>query len=128
MDNETTDVLVKYNTVGYVSCALYIHDAGNVILQSNTIFDALLGCRASGEYSDSYLYDNIFYAVDRDGDFTQFRNNHHQVFHVRDASSAIFINNKYYNPHQTKMFPRQGLDKILQNGNLPPGRIRIQLL
>lgn len=103
MDNETTDVLVKYNTVGYVSCGLYIHDAGNVTLQSNTIFDALLGCRASGEYSDSYLYDNIFYAVDRDGDFTWWKN-HHQVFHVRDASSPIYDNNKYYNPHQTKVF------------------------
>jgi parallel beta-helix repeat protein len=43
MDNETTGVTVKNNTVAYVACGLYIHDAGNILLQYNTIFDALLG-------------------------------------------------------------------------------------
>jgi parallel beta-helix repeat protein len=103
MDNETTGVTVKNNTVAYVACGLYIHDAGNILLQYNTIFDALLGCRASGEYSDSYLYDNIFYSLDRKGDFTWWTNRH-QMFQARDGSSPVYNNNKYYHPNQTMVF------------------------
>lgn len=103
MDNKTTDVLVKNNTVAHAACGLYVHETGNITLQHNTVFDTLCGCRASKELSNSYIYDNIFFAFNRNGDFVWWSDKP-QVFQVRDSSSPIYDRNKYYHSFNDKPF------------------------
>lgn len=103
LDNHTTGVTVSYNTISNASCGYMIHEAGNTTFQYNTVYDTLLGVRSSKQLSTSYIYDNLFFAADRNGDFTWWTDQP-QKFQVRDSSLSAYNRNEYYQPYNEDAF------------------------
>ena len=110
MDNNTHDVNIKYNTVGYTSCGIFLHEAGIIDISDNIIMDALLGIRISGVKDVNTIQGNTLYLTSRTGTFVWWKNSHQRmIFNMEPSVSCN--NNTYINHYESAPFSCGGSDR-----------------
>ncbi|QGY43909.1 T9SS type A sorting domain-containing protein [Maribellus comscasis] len=103
MDDKIHDVSVKYNTV--TGClnggGIFLHIAGEIDVQYNTVVDCAVGLLTGAESADSYYYNNIVYAFDTPGNTVWWTDSHQRMTKVDGGAISVYNNNKFIHRHTT---------------------------
>jgi hypothetical protein len=98
MDNNTHDVIIQNNIVAHVTNGIFLHQNGNILVESNTVIDGILLLLNSKMVVTNEFTNNIAYATARKGDYTWWQDTHQRILY-NEKGTAHFDRNTYISPY-----------------------------